>query len=347
MKPKPFTGAALAIIGLALATGCAKNANAPTGPTLPPVVTPDPQPPTQPYGTSSGEGYAEVWDEMINGATTSVEVTEWGGWTYGEHNQVETAVGDDTYVMVGGGSQTSDPNGNPAAVDAVLTADYPLNDGTFSTFVADNKDHGNIFYNSDLYTYVIGIRLYGPGHTLIPRSTLLSHMYLVDAESISAEHPSETISVPSQYDNRILSGGALDDYGSGYGNLLVEDDWNTTSTTASGKDQKVVDYSQIYDFALAIDNNPIAGFGTLNVAYFSGFDNITTDLQTLTITVNPGWGITGVGGLSTYNSGGYGRLLYNMWAPSTSQVLISTKDQDVDDAHGTISGIVSAIQPAQ
>lgn len=346
MKPKSFsfTAAALAFVGLtALSTSCSKSIKSLDSPQLSPITASDPQLPSIPYGTSTGEGYAEVWDKVINGATTSVEVTEWQAFVYGERNQIEIAV-EPGYVMVGGGAQTVDPNGNPANVDAVLTAAYPVNDGTFSTYVAANKDHGGIFYYSDLYVYVIGIKLLSGG-TAIPTSAITPHLTLQDAESISANHPTYTIGVPAGNVNRILSGGALDDYGSGYGNLLVENDWTSNSSTASGKDQKEADPSQIWDYCLSIDNNYISGFGYLNVTNYTGLNDVTTRLSTVAITVPSGWGITGVGGKSTYT--GYGRLLYNMYAPSTSQVIISTKDQDVQDISGTVSGIVSAIQPAQ
>jgi hypothetical protein len=345
MKPKSFSvaGAALVLVGLAaLAPSCSKNAKSLETTPLSPITTADPSAPSVPLGTSTGAGYAQVFDEVIHGASTSIEITEWAAFTSGEHNQVAIAV-EPGYVMVGGGAQTADPGGNPNNVDAVLTAAYPVNDGTFSTYVADNKDHGNIFYTSDLYAYVIGMKLIGPGGVVVPTSTLIPHMYMTSAQSISADHPIESISTPSGI--RILSGGALDDYTTGYGNLLVEDDWTTSSTTASGKDQKVADVCPIDDYLLGIDNNSIAGFGTLNVQNFSAFNNVTNHLQTITVTIPSGWGVTGVGGKSTYS--GYGRLLYNMYAQSATQVVVSTKDQDVNDVSGTISVIASAVQPAQ
>lgn len=348
MKPKSLSawGVPLTLIGLiALSAGCGKSPLTPST-TLPPIgaTTADPQLGSIPLGSTTGTGYQVIYDNKISGATTTVEVTEWGAYVYGEHNTVEIAV-EPGYVMVGGGAQTQDPNGNPAKVDGMLTAAYPVADGTYSTYVASNKDQAGYTYFSNLWVYVIGIKLYGPGGTVIPTTDVTPHLYTSYALSNPADWPTITLGVGSQYYNRILSGGALDDYGTGYGNLLTEDDWSNTLTTAAGKDQHKADVCSIYDFVIAMDNNPITGFGNLNVDYFSATTSISSDLQTIGIQVPNGWGITGVGGKSTWS--GYGRLLYNMYAQTASQAIISSKDDQTVDISGTVGGIVSAVQPAQ
>jgi|GEM_PF-3451381 hypothetical protein len=350
MKPKSLAvwGVSLTLIGLiALATGCTKSPSALKATTLPPIgVTSDQEATSIPNGTSTGTGYQVIFDQYIYGATTTAEVTEWAAYVGpAEHNTVEIAV-ENGYVCVGGGAHTVDPNGNQANVDALLTAAYPVvGDGYYSSFVASNKDQFTQYF-SYLYVYVIGLKLYGPGGTVIPTSAITPHLYETYDLSTAAHYPTVSEGVPSQYANRILSGGAFDDYGSGYGNLITECDWTLpATTTAAGKDQHSPDVCSIYDFVIAIDNNPIAGFGNLNVAYNSATIPNSTHLQSLGVAVAPGYGLTGVGGKTTWT--GYGRMLYDLYAPSSSQIVVGSKDQQTPDISGNISGIVSGVQPAQ
>jgi hypothetical protein len=190
------------------------------------------------------------------------------------------------------------------------------------------------------------MKLYGPGGTPIPRSAIIPHLYMASAESAPADHPSESISVPSGY--RILSGGAFDDYGSGQGNLLVEDDWDTANNTtiASGKDHIVADVCPIFDYALAIDNNPISGFGLLKDTTLEVSVPVTTHLQSTGIGFpGGGWAPCGIGAKSTYT--GAGRLLYEMYYQDASGVTFSSKDQVDSDISGTLSGIITFVKPAQ
>jgi hypothetical protein len=346
MKPTSLslTGACLALA--VLAASCSKNLKTLQTPTLPPIAGgagSDGIISSLPYGSTTGTDRQLIWDQTISGATTSVEVAVWGAYSYGEINTVEISV-DSGFVMVGGSASIQAPPGGNPTINSLLTASWPVDDGTYMSYYAANKDHDQVYF-SDLYAYVVGIKLYGPGHTLIPMSTITSHMYLAEGEGGPADHRTKTITVPSAYTSRILSGGAFDDYGTGPGNLLTEADWNTTSTTASGKDHIQVDVCPIYDEVLAMDNNPITGFGLINITNFSGSADITEHSQSLSINVGAGWLPIGVGAQSTYT--GQGRMLYEMFCNNPTYAVVASKDQVNSDISGTLSGIVSAIQPAQ
>lgn len=336
-----------ALIGLiGLSASCSKSPLTPQS-SLPPVGTASyPEVPSslQPGQTSNGSAEEIVFDQTIYGATTSVEVTEWSAIsTYGEHNTVGLAV-PGGYVMVGGGAHILDPNGNQANVDALLTAAYPVGDGQFTTYYASDKDQFTQYF-SEVQAYVIGIKLFGPGGTVIPTSAVIPHLYLTSVTSQVADYPSISLSIPSQYYNRILSAGAMDDYGTGYGNLITESDWTGTGTTASGKDQHSPDKCDIINNVIAIDNSPIAGFGTLNVINASQSTNNVNHLQTISVAAPSGWALTGVGGHTTWS--GYGRMLYDMYAPFYDQAIVGSKDQQTPDVSGVTTVELSAIQPAQ
>ena len=336
-----------ALIGLiSLSTSCSKSPLTTTS-SLPAIGTasyPEVPSPLQNGQTSNGTAASLVFDQRFSGATTTVEIAEWSGIsTYGEHNTIGIAVGDG-FVMVGGGAHILDPNGNQGNVDALLTAAYPVGDGSFTTYYASDKDQFTQYF-SEVEVYVIGIKLYGPGGTVIPTSAIIPHLYWGSITSQIADYPSISLSLPSQYYNRILSAGAMDDYGSGYGNLLTESDWTGTYTTATGKDQHSPDKCDIIDNVIAIDNSPIAGFGTLNVVNASQTTNNVNHLQEISVAPPSGYGITGVGGHATWS--GYGRMLYDMYATNWNQAIVGSKDQQTPDESGMTTVEVSAIQPAQ
>jgi hypothetical protein len=127
--------------------------------------------------------------------------------------------------------------------------------------------------------------------------------------------------------------------------MLTEADWGAYSTTASGKDQHKADVCDIYGFVIAIDNNPISGFGTLSVQTVSNTINVVNHLQSVSQSIPGGWAVTGVGAKATWT--GYGRLLYNMYAPSASQVVAASKDVQTSDVSGTVEVMASCVQPNQ
>ena len=301
----------------------------------------------------NGFGRAVAWDVTLPATAHSgaMEVTEWVSETGPAEHNITTTTVDPGYVMVGGGAQVVDPNGNPNAVDAVLTAAFPIGDGTFSTYMAADKDQGGITYYSYCYSYVIGIKLYNQSGAALPTSSIIPHLVIDSVVSAVADHPAVSLYVPSGYE--LLSGGAFDNYGSGYGNCLTRNDYNATEqyANAGGKDQKEADPAAITCYVLAYDGQPISGYtgtngtnGTIQVNYAAGYIAVSSDLQGLTVFTTGNSAVAGLGGYSTYT--GYGRLLYGVYAYSATASEFQSKDQDVTDISGALQGSVTTITPA-
>ena len=337
MTPKSFyaPAAGLVLLGGFAFASCSKSAKSLEQSPLPPT--------TDAFPVSSTP--TQVWDVTLPAGSNGsgpMEVTEWVSSVTGEVNTNITTTLPAGFVMVGGGAQVQDPGGNPANVDAILTASYPVNNGAFNTWAASNKDHGGIFYTSDLFVYVIGIKLFDKttGAALDP-SVVIPHLSIFTNTSGVTNHPSATASVPSGAWT-VLSSGAQDNY-TGYGNLLVENDYSNSQAFATGKDQKEADPASITAYALAYDNQPIGNFGTIYISYNHGSTPVTTHLQGLFVTILSNYAVAGVGGLSTYT--GYGRLLYGTYSATSTSGQFQSKDQDVSDVSGTLSGVVTYIAP--
>lgn len=325
--------AALALLGVFAVTGCSKSALSVTQP---------------PLGATSNAfpavGSGEVWTTTLISPTTgnSLTVTEWINTVQGERNTA-TATVDVTsgYVMVGGGAQTSDPGGNPANVDAILTAAYPVPDNSFDMYTASNKDHDGFYYTSNLSAYAIGIKLTYANGTVVPRSDIIKHLGLNYVTSASAEHPSATApTYPSNYIT--LSGGAFDNYGTGWGNLVYENDYSSSIAVAQGKDQNGVDACAITAYDLSYDNQTIDTWGKLNIAYYTNYESVTQSKMTYNLQALDNEAIIGVGGYSTQWTKN-GRLLYSMYADSPGDATIQSKDQDQSDLTGVIGGIITKV----
>lgn len=335
--------AVLAMAGLVSLSSCSKDVKSLEAPLKPTTNV-----------LTQGSGRAVVWDVTLPATANSgaMEVTEWVSETGpGDINVTTTSV-DPGYVMVGGGGQVVDPNGNPSAVDAVLTDASPLDDGSFSTFAAADKDHGGIVYLSYCYAYVIGIKLFEPSGAAVPTANIISHLTIYanqvpGPDQPGVDHPVATIDVPST--NKIISVGAQDNYGSGYGNLLTEDYYTSSGlATAAGKDQKVADPCSITCYAIAYDGGPISGYGpnsagTLSLSYVSSSVAVTQHLQGLSAFIPSTSAVAGVGAVSTYT--GYGRLLYGVYSATATSGQFQSKDQDVSDISGALGGIVTGIAP--
>lgn len=335
MTPKSlhFPVAALATAALFF-TGCSKGVK-PVEQSLP----------VSPSAFPAGGGRSVAWDVTLPATATSgsMEVTEWVSNTVGEINSNITTSVDPGYVMVGGGAQVKDPGGNANNVDAILTAAYPVNDGTFSTYAGSDKDHGGITYVSDLYVYVIGVKLTSQSGSVIPTSSIIPHLVIEQATSTPpADDPFQYVDAPLG-GWQVVSGGAMDNYGTGYGNLLTENDYVSTTAYAKGKDQKKVDLSTITAYALCYDNQLISGWGYFQLGYQSGTVNVNNDLMGLVVTILGNYAVAGVGGFS--QSTGYGRLLYGVYSSASTVGDFQSKDQDVVDKTGSLSGIVTYIAP--
>jgi|GEM_PF-3184702 len=113
--------------------------------------------------------------------TGRLEVTIWGEYVDGKYPHAEVSV-DPDFVMIGGGARVSNFSNTNSGVNALLTSAYPKDDGTFSTFVADSKEH-LILYNHRLWVYVIGLKLYDFAGQPIPSSYTKTFMNITKTTS--------------------------------------------------------------------------------------------------------------------------------------------------------------------
>lgn len=273
----------------------------------------------------------------------TVEVSIWADYIDGYHNHAEVSV-DPGFVLIGGGARVTNFSNTSSGVEALLTSEYPKDDGTFSTFVADSKDHKNP-YNHRLWVYAIGMRLYSSG-TPLSESTVESYMNINKSISATAPHPSTDVTSPTGYTE--LSGGSKVNYTS-YGSLLTQSGipMNLSigqDAQASSKDQYYSDPSTIESYSLSIDP-VISGFGTLEITRRYASRSISSSGRaTLITSVFPtgGWVLSGIGAYSEYT--GYGRLLYEMYPANATDVFVSSKDHIVPDASGHLYSIVFMIR---
>lgn len=274
-----------------------------------------------------------AYKQLVNrgfDATGRVEIAIWVSVFEGQHVSGQVSV-DPGYVLVGGGADITNLNGNHTGVNALLTAAYPVNDGSFSTFAAESKDHVHSYYHH-LNVYAIGMRLLDASGNPLSDSYVRSFMSLNQATSSSSQRPEARATCPSGY--KILSGGGKINW-SGAGNLLVIS--NPTSPAlddawvASGKDHVFASPATIDAYVLSI-NPDIPGFGRL--AFELRRTSAAAYNHTVEVTnfATDGWIITGVGAHSYYF--GQGRLLYSMYPISVSQVFAASKDHVNDDYRG-------------
>lgn len=194
-----------------------------------------------------------------------VQITIWGNYVDGFHNHAEVSV-DPGFVLIGGGARVSNFSNTNSGVKALLVSEYPKNDGTFTTFVADSKDH-SVSYNHRLWVYAIGMKLYDANQNPIDANVIKSYLNLSTTISLSSENPIATTCPPTGYTS--LSGGAKINY-QNQGVLLTES-WHpglsgdSRCWEAKGKDHSVVSYATIESYNLSI-NPTIPQFGVLTIS---------------------------------------------------------------------------------
>lgn len=265
-----------------------------------------------------------------------VEVAIWREVFEGQHVSGQVSV-DPGYVLIGGGADITNTSDNHTGVNALLTAYYPVNDGSFSTFAAESKDHEQVYYHK-LWVYAIGMRLLDANSNPLSDSYVRSFMSVNQGTSSSSQHPQSWATCPSGY--KILSGGAKVNW-SGAGNLLVAsapitnangdlfDQWNVVS-----KDHRIVSPATIDAYIVSI-NPDIPGFGRLSAALQMPIRGAFTHTLEITGSAPAGWVVSGVGAISYYQ--GQGRLLYSVYPPSVTQAYAASKDHLVDDLSGALT----------
>lgn len=241
------------------------------------------------------------------------------------------------YVLVGGGAMAHDKvvsGGDPAPVNgdgAFLTQSRP--NGSLTEWIGSSMDH--ITQDPHYLTvYAIGMKIDG-----VTSAYLKSQLCLDTTVSLSANHPSATATIPSNY--LLIGGGAFDNYGTGYGNMLV-DSYPASSTTwyVEGKDHRRPDPCTITAYAIGIKNISFPNVGYLQISYpfqapyTLAYNNTPNNALSSATSEYNSWALTCMGGQVIYTS--YGRMMMALcpdmcfW-PNFDAVLWS-KDQTYPDA---------------
>ncbi|MGD0343059.1 MAG: hypothetical protein ABSA76_15265, partial [Bacteroidales bacterium] len=165
-----------------------------------------------------------------------------------KYNHPSLAVGvPDGYVLVGGGAHAFDNTGsNPiTGAGAFLTESRP--NGSLTYWKGSSKDHITADQHY-LTVYAVGMKIDG-----VSAVDLRSQISLDSTVSSSANHPETEATVPQGY--LLIGGGAFDNYGTGYGNMLVKSyPKNSTTWHVCGKDHRRTDPCTITAYAIGLNN---------------------------------------------------------------------------------------------
>jgi hypothetical protein len=269
-----------------------------------------------------------------------LEMKIWAEYVSGNVNHVEVSV-DPDFVLVGGGARVTNNSNTETGVNALLTASYPKNDQTFSTFVAESKDHWSP-YNHRLWVYAIGMKLYNSSGQAIPAATVKPHLNITMAtDNGYGRRPDAYAETPAGY--YFMSGGARVLYNNPGLLLVYNSGANITGAPGTGgwyaiaKDHVVEATGNIEAYVLSFDNN-IPEFGTMlfrsKFEYPPSYDHVVTANLSCDWD-NSGYLLTSVGGWAHWEENPvgahFGRLLYATYPVDLKVGRVGTKDHHTAD----------------
>jgi hypothetical protein len=196
------------------------------------------------------------------------------------------------YTLTGGGAfDLWQGNGN------LLTASYPIRqseDGPYNGWAAAGKDHIEP-ESAVLAVYAIGIKITNNGQPVSIQQQVAS------ATGPTVAHPEVTVNLPDGWIG--TGGGAIDNYGSGAGNMLtasypVLTNGKVTGWTGMGKDHIQADPSTITAFVIGIQVPTI----TLDVDVVSA-TGTTAAYPVASVSAPAGNTVVGGGAIDNYGSG--------------------------------------------
>ena len=276
-----------------------------------------------------------------------IEVAVWGDSIDGRTNNMQVAV-DPGFVMIGGGARVTNFSNNDTGVNALLTASYPVNDGTFTTYAAASKDHQQL-YSHRLWVYAIGLKIYpctGDKCTSpLNTAQIIASLNMSTVTSPLADLPNAIAFPPAGYTP--LGGGGFDHW-TGQGNLLVVAGFpNSGGLAAAGKDHQVASPATITAYCLSMKSPVNCGAFSypINISNKSNQVIITQHAQSVSYTCDPGSLLSGVGAASEYVIGNQGRMLYAMYPVNSTSATASSKDQNVSDTSGNLVITIFQISP--
>ena len=165
---------------------------------------------------------------------------------------------------------------------------------------------------------------------------------ILTATGEMAEHPTATVKVPPNF--KMISGGAVDNYGTGYGNMLTASfPASNSSWQANGKSQNVQNATTVTAYALVV-YDPL---DLWTVQCFNGQPGPIArhPVANMAMPANQGWAMTGGGAMLTIE--GTGNLLTASYPHTENNVpngwMCSAKDHN-NDSLATLTPYVLAIK---
>jgi len=232
------------------------------------------------------------------------------------------------YAMVGGGALVYGYSGN----GAFLTESRPLNP---TTWRGQSKDH-IIADPHYLKVYAIGMRIDNVDPTY-----LRSKIHITYNVSSYSDDPWTTVNT---LDNCLLiGGGAFDDYGLGYGNMLKSSNPSGVQWAVSGGAYRRSSPSQITAYAIGIENISYTTVGYLQTTVNQTSVGCLAGIAYCYAPVWDGYALTCPGGSSTNHL--TGRLLVGLYPQDSfpgDQVI--SKDTPGFGDYGTLSAYALGIQ---
>src|ERR1035437_957506 len=226
--------------------------------------------------------------------TNSLEGPEYTDYSGQIHFQVFSVTSN--YAMVGGGALVYGYSGN----GAFLTESRPINS---TTWEGQSKDH-IIPDPHYLKVYAIGMRIDN-----VDPNYLRSKIHITSNTSSFSNSPWTTVNVT---DNCILiGGGAFDDYGAGYGNMLTSSNPSGVQWQVSGQAYRRSDPTQITAYAIGIENISYPTVGYLQTTVHQTTVPISSGPGYCYSQVFDGYALTCPGGVSTNHL--TGRMLVGLY----------------------------------
>ena len=218
------------------------------------------------------------------------------------------------YKLIGGGASD-----NWVGQGNLLTASYPKG----NQWIAAGKDHQD---PSPSYITVYALGLYDPDDDW--------DVIVAQQTSDPAQHPQAVAPLPAGY--ILTGGGALVDYGSGYGNLLTASFPNGDSGwEARSKDHLVADPAKITAYAIGIRakaSNRVRLRQTIKSA-----TGAVAQHPSAQVCLDSGWVLSGGGAIDNWN--GEGNLLTASFPSDTCWIAKGKDHIDPSPANITVYAI--------
>jgi hypothetical protein len=260
--------------------------------------------------------------QTLYGGDTYIEIQRFEQTFIAGHlNRYSLTVPSD-YVIVGGGAMIIDPASHP---NAFLFESRPKL-GT-NEWYASSKDHGT----SDIHQLsivAIGMKVCG-----LTADQLRSHMSELSSTTNIPQSHNNVISGGPGTGYTMISGGAIVNYGTGYGNLLVssypDSNLGNPGWHVESKDHLHSSPATISTYTIWIETAFINGKLNISITHAS------TVYTSSGPSVNATWTaplFTTTGALGTYN--GQGRMLQAIYPtdPGYPSIYVRNKDQQYGDS---------------